>query len=187
MRWRVPTLSGVPAWLRWATVASTGALFGMALYVARISEAASYLSDDPATCVNCHVMFPQYASWRHSSHAEAATCNDCHVPQHNVLARYGFKAMDGLRHSAVFTLRREPHVLRAIPASARVIQRNCVRCHTRVVADVTGPHAATDRACIDCHRETPHGRVHSSTSTPNAAVPPLSPPAPEWMMLESRR
>jgi len=180
--WRVLTLQGVPTGLRWATFASTGALFGMALYVARISEAASYLSDDPRTCINCHVMFPEYATWRHSSHARVATCNDCHVPHDNLLAKYAFKAMDGMRHSAVFTFRREPHVMKAIPASAQVIQANCVRCHAPVVADVTGPHAGPDRACIDCHRETPHGRVHSLTSTPNAAVPPLSPPAPEWMM-----
>jgi cytochrome c nitrite reductase small subunit len=46
---------------------------------------------------------------------------------------------------------------------------------------VTPIHGDFDRACTDCHREVPHGRIHSLSSTPNAAVPPLTPVAPEWL------
>jgi cytochrome c nitrite reductase small subunit len=160
----------------------------MFVYVAHISEATSYLSDDPDACINCHIMFPQYATWQHSSHGRVTNCNDCHVPHSSTLAKYYFKAKDGLRHSALFTLRRERQVIQAIPESRAVIQENCIRCHARVVEEVTGAPggahgtgAAAGRACVDCHREVPHGRIHSLSSTPNAAVPPLSPAAPEWM------
>ncbi len=181
------TLEGVPGRLRIASFALLGVLAGMCVYVARISEAASYLSDDPEACINCHNMFPQYATWQHSSH-KSVVCNDCHVPHSSLAAKYYFKAKDGLRHSALFTLRIERHVLQAIPESKHVIQENCIRCHAPTMERVStngllsSPHADYERPCIDCHREVPHGRVHSLSSTPNAAVPPLSPVAPAWML-----
>lgn len=167
---------------RLALAAVAGVIVGLALYVGRISEAASYLSDDPRACINCHIMFPEYATWQHSSHREVANCNDCHVPHTNVLAKYYFKAKDGLRHSAMFTFRLEPQVIQAIPESREVIQGNCIRCHTRVMMDVANlGHNNLDRSCMDCHRDVPHGRTHSLSSTPNAAVPALEPLTPEWM------
>jgi len=58
-----------------------GIIAGLGLLTIYISNAFSYLSDKPKTCVNCHVMVPSYATWTHSSHREQAVCNDCHVPQ----------------------------------------------------------------------------------------------------------
>lgn len=176
------TLDGIPWRLRLLSLLSAGAFAGMMLYVLRISAAASYLSDDPKACINCHIMIPEYASWQRSSHARVATCNDCHVPHNNLLATYYFKAKDGMRHSAIFTLRREPQVILAIPESRRVIQENCIRCHSSVIEDVVTPlHGDFDRFCVDCHREVPHGRTHSLSSAPNARVPELSPATPDWM------
>ncbi len=43
---------------------------GIALFSFNISNATSYLGDKPETCVNCHIMAPQYATWYHSSHRE---------------------------------------------------------------------------------------------------------------------
>ena len=178
--WERLSFEGAPRWLRIASYASMGIFVGMLLYVARISEAASYLSDDPETCINCHIMIPEYASWQHSSHGRVTHCNDCHVPQDNLLAKYYFKAKDGLRHSWLFTLRRERQVIQAIPESREVIQANCIRCHENTVVNIAaGIHADPERYCVDCHREVPHGRTHSLSSTPNAAVPPLSPIIPE--------
>lgn len=164
----------MPGRLRLACFVSLGLCAGMAFYLAQVSEAVSYLSDDPRACINCHIMVPEYASWQHSSHARVATCNDCHVPHDSVFRKYYFKAMDGSRHSALFTLRRERQVIFAIPASQDVIQENCVRCHEHTVSTMA-QHGSTDRKCIECHREVPHGRSHSLSSTPNAAVPPLGP------------
>jgi cytochrome c nitrite reductase small subunit len=173
---------GFRPWSKLAGFALLGGFFGGASYVAYISNAASYLSDDPKACINCHIMTPMYASWQHSSHARVATCNDCHVPQDSLLRKYAFKANDGLRHSYLFTTRQERQVIEAIPASKAVIQQNCIRCHEPTLQRASTSVAHFEkRPCIECHREVPHGREHSLSSTPNAAVPPLEPVTPEWM------
>lgn len=168
------TLSMIPYKMRMACFASLGVLFGTGAYVANISRATSYLSDDPTACINCHIMKPYYASWQHSSHARVAKCNDCHVPHESALAKYLYKAKDGLRHSTIFTLRKEPQVLRATEEARHVIQANCVRCHSQIVSEVQSfdPHKS-DRSCIECHREVPHGRASSINSAPNALTPSL--------------
>ena len=96
-----------PAW-RPAGFVVLGITGGMALFVFHTSRATSYLSDAPETCMNCHVMTTQYVTWQHSSHANVATCNDCHVPHTSLAAQYGFKAKDGLWRATVFTMRWEP-------------------------------------------------------------------------------
>jgi len=154
-----------------AAIIAVAAFIGLGLYVLRLSNAASYLSDDPQACVNCHLMTPQYVSWKHSSHGEVAHCNDCHVPHNNFVNKYFFKAKDGLYHASIFTIRAEPQVIRAKEASIEVIQNNCIRCHTDQVTDaktasfVENHHEKrTDRLCWECHREVPHGRVKSLSS-----------------------
>lgn len=161
---------------------------GIVLAILKISNAVSYLSDNPQTCMNCHVMSPQYASWQHSSHARVATCNDCHVPQDNFIRKYAFKAMDGLRHSTIFTLRLEPQVIKIKQAGINAVQENCKRCHYSLVnqtelAKVTGKNSSHENnlLCWQCHRETPHGRVNSLSSVPFARVPQLTPVMPEWL------
>ncbi len=103
-----------------------GTILGLGFVILRLSNAASYLGDDPRTCINCHVMTPQYITWQHSSHREVATCNDCHVPQNNLINKYYFKAKDGLYHATIFTLRLEPQAIKMKPASKRAVQNNCI-------------------------------------------------------------
>ena len=159
-----------------------GVLAGMGAFVVHVSRATSYLSDAPETCMNCHVMTTEYVTWQHSSHAQTATCNDCHVPHDSLLAHYGFKAKDGLWHATVFTMRWEPQVIRLSKAAVPVVEDNCRRCHTQVVEDVSlAAHAPGDLRCWDCHRETPHGKVHSLTSTPFARIPKFTNPYPDWI------
>src|SRR5690625_6656239 len=100
-----------PQW-RVAVIVVVAVLVGLVGILFHVSRASSYLSDAPETCVNCHVMAPQYATWAKSAHREVATCNDCHVPQDNIFRHYFFKASDGLYHSTIFTLRLEPQVIR---------------------------------------------------------------------------
>jgi len=178
--WSTITLAHVDPKLRLACMASVGAFVGMSAYVATISRAASYLSDDPEACINCHIMTPMYASWQHSSHGRVTNCNDCHVPHDTVARKYWFKAMDGSRHSLLFTLRMEPEVIRARSESIAVIQANCIRCHADQVHTAT-VEPAFSRSCVECHREVPHGRVNSLSSTPNAAIPLQSPVMPDWI------
>ncbi|NLN31603.1 MAG: cytochrome c nitrite reductase small subunit [Bacteroidales bacterium] len=161
---------------------------GLALFVINISNAPSYLGDKPETCVNCHIMAPQYATWYHSSHREKTNCNECHVPQNNIFAKYYFKAKDGLRHATIFTLRREPQVIFIKEQGRKVVHRNCIRCHedlltdSKLLARTTETHTfRMERDCMDCHRETPHGRVNSLSSVPWARVPLPGPVVPGWL------
>jgi len=164
-----------------------GIFAGLVIYLFQVSNAVSYLSDKPETCVNCHIMAPQYATWNHSSHRENATCNDCHVPHDNVIKKYLFKAQDGMRHATIFTLRNEPQVIFIRDAGATVVQENCKRCHTNVNENVSTIDATFEtvqhdegKLCWECHREVPHGRVNSLSSTPYARVPLPQNAMPAW-------
>ncbi len=167
----------------------SGAFVGLFIYAFFASRAYSYLSDDPSACVNCHIMSPYYATWSHSSHGRNTTCNDCHVPHNNVLNKYYFKAKDGLRHAAVFTMSGEDQALIAIEASSRVIMDNCIRCHQQLNTEFvkTGRMGFKDikemngNACWDCHREVPHTRSRSLSSTPYARVPMPETNVPDWL------
>ncbi len=148
-----------------------GAICGLGMYAMVESKALSYLSDDPKTCANCHVMTPQYTTWQNSSHREWASCNDCHVPQDNVFKKYFFKAKDGLYHASVFTTRGEPEVIRMHEAGDKVVQSNCIRCHQDQVTDAKTESMVedhyknrTEKKCWTCHQEVPHGSIHSLSS-----------------------
>lgn len=162
------------------------ALIGLFFYALR---AHSYLSDDPAACMNCHIMAPYYATWFHSSHSRHATCNDCHVPHENELRKWVFKGTDGIRHTAIFLTKGEKQVLRATPTSSQVIMNNCIRCHTQLNQELVSSgrinymmaQAGEGKSCWDCHRNVPHGGVNSLSSTPHAIVPYPESPVPEWL------
>jgi cytochrome c nitrite reductase small subunit len=174
-----------PSFWRVPVILALGIFTGSAFYILYVSNALSYLSDNPRTCVNCHVMAPQYATWNHSSHREIANCNDCHVPHNNFLSHYYFKAKDGLRHATIFTLRMEPQVIFIKEAGIGVVQKNCIRCHSGLFAikeaSASQKIHQTNRLCWECHRETPHGRVNSLSSVPNAKVPLPESPVPDWI------
>ncbi|MBQ7441253.1 MAG: cytochrome c nitrite reductase small subunit [Prevotella sp.] len=150
-----------------------------------------FIGDNPSACVNCHIMTPYYATWSHSSHGRDATCNDCHVPHQNMVMKYGFKAMDGLKHTAYFVAHSERQAIMAETMSAEVIMDNCIRCHTQLNQEFvkTGridymmAKRGEGKACWDCHRNVPHGGMNSLMATPNAeAVTPLPPsPVPQWL------
>lgn len=180
-------LSPPPRW-RLPVIILLGIMAGTSCYLFYVSKAWSYASDDPKTCMNCHIMAPQYATWQHSSHREKATCNDCHVPHDNVFNKYYFKAKDGMRHATMFTLRAEPQVIRIHEEGQNVVQNNCIRCHSNLLTDSKllaktnqYHHFRKDRKCWECHRETPHGKVNSLSSVPWARVPVPSSPVPEWI------
>jgi cytochrome c nitrite reductase small subunit len=174
-------------WGRVAAIVS-GAMLGLLFYIVYISNAVSYLSDEPETCVNCHIMAPEYATWSHSSHREVAHCNDCHVPHNNLVNKYYFKAKDGMRHAYMFTMRLEPQTIFIRDEGKHVVQQNCLRCHEDLVHNdkmlaytSTFHDSFNERNCWDCHRETPHGRVHSLSSVPFARVPGPDSPVPGWL------
>ena len=162
-----------PGW-RVAGFISLGVTLGAGMFVFHVSRAASYLSETPETCMNCHVMTTEYVTWRHSSHAGVATCNDCHVPHTSLPAHYAFKAKDGLWHATVFTMRWEPQAIRLSQGAIPVVENNCRRCHEQTVAEVAvAEHSRGDLRCWDCHRETPHGTVRSLSAVPDVFRPRL--------------
>ena len=166
------------AW-RYAVYTLGGAACGLGLVVVHISRAGSYLLDRPDACLNCHVMNNAYANWQHGSHREVAECRDCHLPHQNPVAKLAFQARDGLRHSYVFTFRREPQVLELSAGAQPVVQENCLRCHANqfLMARLA---AVTERRCWDCH-DGVHGRVISLSGTPHAYRPPIPAAGLLWM------
>ncbi len=172
IRWLIPPRE----WKRTVAVL-LGVFFGLAFYTIYISKAHSYLSDSPETCINCHVMNPYMNDWAHSSHRNVAVCNDCHVPHDNIFRTYLFKAQDGLRPPPIFTLRREPNSIYILEAGRKVVQQNCIRCHSHTISmtfmENVQPgykNPLLEKRCADCHRETPHSRANSIASAPNALV-----------------
>ena len=176
-----------PKWQK-PVVLLLGIIVGLGLYIFKISNAASYLSNQPQTCVNCHIMGPEYATWSHSAHREVATCNDCHVPHTNLISTYYFKVKDGFRHAAIFTLRKEPQTIMIKEAGRAVVQENCKRCHSYQNQEVNAIKVnylsykeGQGSLCWECHIETPHGRVKSLSATPYARIPQLPSPVPKWL------
>ncbi len=156
-----------------------GVALGLAVVIVRISNMVSYFSDAPETCMNCHVMTDAYATWKRGSHATAAVCTDCHVPHSNLVAKWAFKGKDGMKHSAVFTLRIEPQVLKLSPAAVPVVQANCLHCHSDQFAMVRLAEVS-ERKCWDCHSNI-HGKVHSLSASPEVLRPKLPSAGLDWM------
>lgn len=181
--------SHIPSKMLLAFFIAGGLLAGTGVYAIYISRAHSYLSDEPSACVNCHIMAPYYDSWNHSSHATWTNCNDCHVPQGNAVEKYAFKAVDGLYHAAIFTIKGEPQTIRPRDASNTVIMENCIRCHTQLNTEFvkTGMisyaqvKAGEGKACWDCHTQVPHTKISNLASSPNAIVPLPASPVPDWL------
>lgn len=138
----------------------SGIIAGLAAYTFWYAEGLSYLSSDPRSCANCHIMNSQYDSWLKSSHHAAATCADCHLP-HDLIGKYAAKSSNGWHHSKGFTLQRFSEPIRIKPGNARILQENCVRCHNRLLHEflaVDGRHDGSFR-CVHCHRNAGHGET----------------------------
>lgn len=97
--------------------------------------------------------------------------------------------MDGLYHSAVFTFKAEPQVIRPRDASSGVIMNNCIRCHTQIntefvktgMIEFAQTKDGIGKACWDCHRNIPHTVVSNISSSPNVIAPMPKSPVPAWL------
>jgi cytochrome c nitrite reductase small subunit len=140
-----------------------GILIGVALGVAGgiggftfvYARGASYLTNDPAACANCHIMNDQYDAWQKSSHHAVAVCNDCHTP-HGLGPKYLTKGLNGFWHSYAFTLGGYPDPLRITGRNNRVTEGACLKCHADVVEFVQAGQAADTLSCVRCHRDVGH-------------------------------
>lgn len=158
-----------------AVAVATGVVAGLLLALAPPSG-VSYLSDDPEACLNCHVMRPQYESWRASAHAEAvapaqaselpppatapvataAVCNDCHTPA-GLFQKAAAKATSGLGHALALATGRFEEPIRIRPDSAALVELNCARCHAaQAGAADHGGVSRAERECLECHGDAGH-------------------------------
>jgi cytochrome c nitrite reductase small subunit len=141
-----------------ALAAGAGLVLGLGGYTFVYARGASYLTNDPAACANCHGMQGHYDAWVKSSHRFVATCNDCHTPP-GLLPKYATKASNGFWHSFYFTTGAYPDVIRLRPSNVRIVDEACAKCHAEVVGNL-GLHGGfpPGEACIRCHNQVGHMR-----------------------------
>jgi cytochrome c nitrite reductase small subunit len=140
-----------------------GVAFGIGSYTFVYAKGASYLSNDPAACANCHVMDDHYAAWMKSSHRAVATCNDCHTPPDGFFAKYATKAANGFLHSYAFTTGDFPDPMRIRGFNADITEAACRSCHVVVetilhTAHSEAPNGGQNQglSCLQCHRTVGH-------------------------------
>jgi cytochrome c nitrite reductase small subunit len=137
-----------------------GTLLGIATgiggYTFIYARGGSYLTNDPAACVNCHVMREQFDGWVAGSHRAVAVCNDCHTPPGH-LAKYTTKALNGFWHSFAFTSGRFPDPITITARNRRVTEQACRKCHSAITEAIESPvHGLEETACLRCHADVGH-------------------------------
>lgn len=132
----------------------TGLLMGVGGYTFIYAKGASYLTNDPAACANCHVMNDYYAKWRRSSHRSVAVCNDCHTPK-GFLPKYFTKANNGFWHSFYFTTGNFPDHIQITPRNHRVAEASCQKCHAALTQTMSPGHGSPT-GCVKCHGKIGH-------------------------------
>jgi len=133
-----------------------GVALGVGSYTFVYAHGASYLTDDPGACANCHVMQDHLDAWAKSSHHAVAVCNDCHTP-HDFFGKYLTKSRNGYHHSLAFTTGRFHEPIQITPVNEAVTEAACRYCHTDIVQaiDVADRHSET-LSCIRCHPSVGH-------------------------------
>lgn len=137
-----------------------GAAIGLGTFTFGYARGASYLTNDPAACANCHVMQGHFDDWRHSSHRSVAVCNDCHTPP-GLIPKYMVKARNGFWHSFYMTTGRFHEPIQITTGNHDVTEKACRKCHAAIVAAIDlNPHpdSAEAMSCIRCHATVGHMR-----------------------------
>src|SRR5262245_54270487 len=133
-----------------------GAAVGIGGYTFVYAKGASYLSSDPRSCANCHIMQDHLDGWIRSSHRSVATCNDCHTPA-GLIPKYFTKADHGFFHSLAFTTGKFHEPIQMKERSRRVTEAACRRCHQDIVHDIEVTKTTKERmSCIRCHAGVGH-------------------------------
>ena len=155
--------------------ALVGTAVGAAGYTFVYARGASYLTDDPAACANCHVMNEQYDGWVKGSHHAVAVCNDCHTP-HDFFGKYLAKAINGWHHSVAFTTGDFHEPIHLGARNLGVTEAACRSCHQDIVhaiepgllvrvearrpedsrGDLHPPPEEGTMSCLRCHRSVGH-------------------------------
>lgn len=108
-------------------------------------------SESPAFCASCHVMEEQHTAWSHAGAHRRIRCVDCHLPNGNPLVHYAWKSIDGMKDVVSFHSGMVPERITLSSHGAKVVQKNCIRCHAAAVSQMD-----TTRQCWGCHRQLRH-------------------------------
>lgn len=131
---------------------------GIGVYTFVYAKGYSYLSNNPASCANCHIMNDQYNAWQKSSHHAVATCNDCHTP-HDLFGKYYTKASNGFWHSYYFTTNSFHEPIEITERNRRITEESCRGCHQTMVESIefsVRPDHFDEVSCLRCHRSVGH-------------------------------
>lgn len=133
-----------------------GVVVGLGMFTFGYGQGASYLSDEPQSCANCHIMQDHYDSWQHSSHKHVAVCNDCHLSNHPI-GKWIVKADNGFFHSLAFTLENFHEPIQIKPRNRRVTQQACIDCHSEFIHPMLPTENSGETlSCIQCHYDVGH-------------------------------
>ncbi len=133
-----------------------GVFGGVGAFTFGYGDGASYLTNEPQACANCHVMQGHYDSWINSSHAGVAVCNDCHLP-HDFVGKWITKADNGFFHSLAFTTNDFHEPIQIKPRNRRVTQNACLHCHSDVAHNMLPAERGGDMlSCVHCHADAGH-------------------------------
>jgi cytochrome c nitrite reductase small subunit len=139
-----------------ALAALVGVALGIGTFTFVYARGASYLTDDPAACANCHIMREQFDGWTRSSHRAAAVCNDCHAPS-GFVPKYVTKARNGFWHSSYFTLGGFHEPIRITARNLDITEGACRKCHDEITYAIDPmPRAGSRLSCVSCHRNVGH-------------------------------
>lgn len=134
-------------------------IFAVGFIFSSIFQASLAFMDSPKFCGSCHIMNEVVDSHENSAHAKLS-CNECHMTHGlSTPGKVVFKAQAGSKHVYYNTIAREdiPDNLHISDKQAKVVQKNCIRCHSKTIENVS--HKAKEM-CVECHRDVPHGMQH---------------------------
>jgi cytochrome c nitrite reductase small subunit len=135
---------------------SVGLVIGVGLFTFGYARGASYMTNDPEACRNCHVMNEQFDGWLRSSHRKVAVCNDCHTPP-GLIPKYFTKALNGFNHSLAFTTGGFPDRIQITGRNARIARASCMKCHEDISDGIRSGRAHSDPVpCTSCHLSVGH-------------------------------
>lgn len=134
---------------------------GLLIAVLAFTAGAINMTMSPNFCNQCHVMAPEYSTWKASSHLQVS-CTDCHIePGLGNLVVHKLSAVKELY--LYFTVTYELPIKMAHKINDQV----CTGCHSinrnfTPSGDLIIPHdrhAAKKVFCVDCHNGVAHGNI----------------------------